>query len=95
MERLKEPKMREHAQKMVTESAKLTMRNRDLMQLTRLRTTLSEQGIEQVIAPADLTAIDLGIQCLSQAGGAKERVNDFLDENPGSPLAESLRSVCP
>ncbi len=95
MERLSDPKMREHAQKMVTESAKHAMRNRDLMQLTRLRTTLSEQGIEQVIAPADLTAMDLGIQCLSQAGGAKERVNDFLDEHASSPFAESLRSACP
>jgi hypothetical protein len=71
------------------------MRNRDLMQLTRLRTTLSEQGIEQVLAPADLTAIDLGMQCLSQAAGAKERVNDFLDENAGSPFTESLRTACP
>lgn len=94
MERLSDPKMREHAQKMVTESAKLAMKNHDLMQLTRLRTTLSEQGIEQVIAPADLTAIDLGMQCLSQAGGVKDRVTDFLDENATSPFAESLRSAC-
>jgi hypothetical protein len=87
--------MREHAQKMVIESVKMTLKNRDLMQLTRLRSTISEQAMDQVLAPADVTAIDLAMQCLSSAGGAKERIAEFLDENPSSPLAESLRSACP
>lgn len=95
LERLAEPKMREHAQKMVIESVKLAVKNRDLMQLTRLRTTLGEQAIDQVLPAADVTAIDLATQCLSNASGAKERTADFLDENPSSPLAESLRSACP
>jgi hypothetical protein len=95
LERLKEPKMREHAQKMVVESVKMTLNNRDLMQLTRLRTTIADQAMDQVLAPADVTAIDLGMQCLSGARGAKERIAEFVDENPSSPLAESLRSACP
>ncbi len=95
LERLADPKMRDHAQKMVIESVKLALSKRDIMQLTRLRTTLSEQAIDQILAPADVTALDLGMQCLSGAGGAKERIADFLDEHPSSPLAESLRGACP
>jgi len=95
LERLAEPKMREHAQKMVIESVKMALKNRDIMQLTRLRTTLTEQAIDQILPPADVAALDLGMQCLSGAGNAKERVADFLDEHPSSPLAESLRGVCP
>jgi hypothetical protein len=95
MKVLADPKMREHAQLMVTESAKMALKKRDLMQLHRLRETVRNEGIEQAISANDLQAMDLGIECLSRARDAKQRIADFLDENPGSPLAEQLREACP
>jgi hypothetical protein len=92
---LAEPKAREHAQLMVLESAKMALKSRDLMKLQRLRTTVRTGGIEQAIAPNDLTAMDIGIECLAQAADAKQRAFEFLEDNPGSPLAESLRIACP
>jgi hypothetical protein len=94
MERLKEPKMREHAQLMVVEGAKMALKNGDLPQLQKLRTTIRQEGIEQVIAAGDLTAIDIGIECLARTADAKARAFEFLEDNPSSPMAESLRAAC-
>jgi hypothetical protein len=94
MERFKEPKMREHAQLMVLESAKMELKNGNLAQLQRLRTTLRQEGIDQVVAASDLTAIDIGIECLARTADAKTRAFEFLEDNPSSPLAESLRAAC-
>jgi hypothetical protein len=93
--RLAEPKMREHAQLMVIESAKMALKSSDLMKLQRLRTTVRSEGIDQAIAANDLTAIDIGIECLARAPDAKQRAFEFLEDNAGSPLAESLRAACP
>lgn len=91
---LQDPKVLEHAKLMVVESAKLYMHNSDLANLMHLRATLREQGIEPAMPAADLTAIDVGVECLQQTTDAKTRASDFLEDNPSSPLADGLRFAC-
>jgi hypothetical protein len=93
-DRFQDPKIREHAQLMVTETARVALQKRDLEQLRRLRDATRQGGIEQVIAPGDLQAIDIGLDCLVRAGGFRARADDFLEDNPSSVLAEALRGAC-
>jgi hypothetical protein len=94
IERFKDPAAREHAQLMVIESAKMTLKTRDLAQLQKLRDTLRVEGIEQVIPANDLAAIDVGIACLAQGAEAKQRAFEFIEDNPSSAMNEGLRSAC-
>lgn len=91
---LQDPKVLDHAKLMVVESAKLYLHNSDLANLMHLRSTLREQGIEPALAPADLTGIEIGIECLQQTAEAKSRAFEFLEDNAGSPLADGLRFAC-
>jgi hypothetical protein len=94
LERFKEPALREHAQLMVVENAKFALGKRKVAQLKQLQNTLRAEGLDQIVSPDDATAIDIGVECLTQGGNGRQRAADFIEDNPSSPLAESLHSAC-
>jgi type IV secretory pathway VirB10-like protein len=93
-ETFQDPKIREHAQLISIESARAAMKQRNLDQLRRLRESLRDERLAGVIAPNDLEAMDVGIDCLARASGFRQHADDFLDDHPASPLAASVREVC-
>jgi hypothetical protein len=93
-ETFEDPKIREHAQLISIESARAAMKLRKLEQLQRLRESLRDERIAHVIAPSDLEAMDVGIDCLARASGFRQHAEDFLDDHPASALAASVREVC-
>lgn len=93
-ETFQDPKIREHAQLMSLETARAAMKQRNLEQLRHLRDSLRDQRVAGVIPPSDLEAMDVGIDCLARASGFRQHADDFLDDNPSSELAASVREVC-
>jgi type IV secretory pathway VirB10-like protein len=89
-----DPKLREHAQLMSTESARMLMQQGNLEGLRRLRDALRDQRVANVISPIDLEAMDVGIDCMARGAGFRQHADDFLDDHPSSSLAESVRAVC-
>jgi type IV secretory pathway VirB10-like protein len=93
-EKFQDPKIREHAQLISIETARMAMKQRNLEHLRRLRESLRDQRIANVIPASDLEAMDVGIDCLARASGFRQHADDFLDDHPSSELAASVREVC-
>jgi pyruvate/2-oxoglutarate dehydrogenase complex dihydrolipoamide acyltransferase (E2) component len=89
-----DPKIREHAQLIAIENARLSIQQGNVERLRQLRETLSDQRVASAIPPNILDGMDVAIACMTQAAGFRSRAEDYLEDNPSAPLTASVREAC-
>jgi hypothetical protein len=88
------PEIKLHAQKLVPPTVLQAVEQGNLAHVRSLRDQLSARASEGLLAPSDLEALDLVVECMENATDAREEARDLLQFGSATILSEALKAAC-